>query len=107
MATRTKIYVTEECIENGAKGNRISCPIALAFADAGFFNTSVEYSSIYYYESEDENGDYGRQATTAPEICDWQNAFDSDEVVKPMTLELIRVNDAKNLFKSDKLLVVE
>ena len=90
MSTSTIIEVTKEHIEKGVPTNRASCPIALAMKDAGFFNPSVEYSKIYYYESEDEEGDYGRVAAASSEVCDWQEFFDDEEYVGPITLELTR-----------------
>ena len=103
MATTTTIYVTDEHIEKGVKGSRTSCPIARAFADAGFYNTSVEYSQVYYYESSDEPGDYGRGAVCTEAVRDFQNEFDSGHAVESIELELIRNNDAKNLYKTDEL----
>lgn len=90
MSQVTTIEVTEEHIKKGVPTNRESCPIALAMKDAGFFNPSVEYSKIYYYESCDEAGDYGRVAVASSEVCDWQAFFDDEEYVGPITLELTK-----------------
>ena len=103
MARKTTIQVTEEHIEKGVKGSRTSCPIASAFADAGFYNTSVEYSQVYYYESCDDSSDYGRSAVVEQSVRDFQNDFDSGNAVEPMTLELIKNNDIANFHKSDEL----
>ena len=107
MSTTTKIYVTEKHIEDGVKGDRASCPIALGFADAGFFHASVEYDKVHYYESFNEPHDDGRDAIVAEEIRDWQNAFDSGEYVAPFELELVQYDDTYSVHMKDELIPVD
>ena len=49
-----KIYITADNIEHGVRGCESSCPLALAFKDAGFTGVSIGDESIALWDAEDD-----------------------------------------------------
>lgn len=75
-----KIKVTQEHIIAGEVGSYCECPIALALRDAGFVGVSIGYTVSV------AKGHVPMLTTAA--MQDFIRAFDQDEGVEPVELEV-------------------
>ena len=93
MSTMLTINVTQDHIEKGEKEHWYTCPVALAFIDAG-----VMYVEVHGFRAEVEfpqgsEGESIRNLCTSSYVLpysvgEWIGRFDLGEFVKPFTFDL-------------------
>lgn len=79
--------VTDNCIKDGSYGRKDACPLVLA---AGALKGFSEVRVSYYAVSAVMEG-RGRRRVSFPnsrELKDWLNAYDTEQPVLPITVEL-------------------